>query len=116
MVVEIISYAVSPLNPLLKWIIFALFLIAAMLLYLCRRKYGGILHTISSLLLIGSIAGIASTLFRLGGDQFIQYKWGESAFNVVIAIIMLVIALTIRKKLKESIQVFEGDEGGEDND
>ena len=111
MVIDLLSYNTSPLNLVLKVVILCLFLGAAWLYYKSRKKYGGILHAISSLLLIGAIAGVVSAWFRLQGDFYIQYKWGESLLNVVLVFLMLVMALMIRKRLTESLAVFnEGEE------
>lgn len=99
MTIEILSYPTSMLNPVLKFIIFAGFVLSTGFFYQCWKKYGGILHDISTLLLFGSVAGILASAFRLQGDFLVQFKWGESIFDLILAILMLVIALVIRSKI-----------------
>jgi hypothetical protein len=106
MVTDWLSYATSPLNPFLKGVVLFLFLGAACCFYRSRSKYGGILQSISTFLLVGAVAGILSAWFRLNGDLYAQYKWGESLFNIVLAFLILAIALMIRKKLYDAIEVF----------
>ena len=106
MIFDLLSYESSPLNEALKGVIVCLFFISAYFLYKSRIKYGGILHSISSLLLIGAIAGILSASLRLLGDYYIQYKWGESLFDVILAFLMLIIALKVRRKLINTLDIF----------
>jgi hypothetical protein len=75
--------------------------------------YGGILRQISTLLLAGAIAGAVASAFRFQGDFFLQYKWGESIFDLLLAIISLAIALLIRAKLHEVTRLFGDDAGDE---
>jgi len=106
MVIDLLSYNMSIFNPGLKVCIIVVFVIAAGILYQCRRKYGGLLRQISSLLLIVAITGTISALFRYQGDFFEHYKWGESIFGLVLAIIFLIIALFFRKKMNEIVTLF----------
>ena len=107
---EILSYSSSFLNPLLKITAILLFVIAAGYLYRCRRRYGGILRQIATLLLAGAGAGIIASGFRYGGDFFTQYKWGESIFDLGMALITLTVAILVRKKLNDIVRLFEGEE------
>jgi|WetSurMetagenome_2_1015567.scaffolds.fasta_scaffold201428_2 hypothetical protein len=112
MTIEIFSYNTSPLNPLLKLLVLALFILAAWLFYRSRMAYGGILRQVSTLLFAGAVAGAIASAFRLQGDFFTQYKWGESIFDLALVIISLAIALLIRAKLKEVTALF-GDDAGD---
>nr|WP_320160355.1 hypothetical protein [uncultured Methanoregula sp.] len=106
MAIEILSYTTSVLNPFLKLLILVLFIVAAWLFYRCRQRYGGILHQVSTLLLIGAVAGALASAFRFEGDFYVQYKWGESIFNLALVILILVITLIIRAKLEEVTRLF----------
>lgn len=113
MVIEILSYNTSVLNPALKLLIIILFIIAAWLFYRCRQKYGGILRQVSTLLLAGAVAGALASLFRFEGDFYVQYKWGESVLDLAFVILTLAIALVIRAKMQEVTRLF-GSGGGEE--
>lgn len=104
--IALLSYETSPLNELLKGIIFLLFLFASCLYYSSWKRYGGILRSVSSLLLISAIAGALGAWFRLNGDFYIQYKWGESLFNIIFGIILLALTLLIRKRFLEALLAF----------
>jgi hypothetical protein len=97
--IEILSYTTSMLNPVLKFIIFTGFVLSAVVFYQCWKKDGGVLHDISTLLLFGSIAGVLASAFRLQGDFLVQFKWGESIFDLILATLLLVISLVIRSKI-----------------
>ena len=111
MVIEILSYNSSILNPVLKLIVFAAFIIAAGLFYRCRQRYGGVLREISTLLCIGAIAGVLASAFRIWGDFYLQSKWGESLFDLFLVIVTLVIALIIRARIKDVTRRFESYDG-----
>jgi len=112
MTIEILSYTTSILNPGLKLLVIVLFVIAAWLFYRCRQKYGGILRQVSTLLLAGAGAGALAAAFRLEGDFFVQYKWGESLLDLAFVILTLAIALVIRSRMQEATRLF-GSDGGE---
>jgi hypothetical protein len=110
---EILSYNTSILNPLLKLIIFLLFLTTALLFYRCHQKYGGILGKVSTLLALGALAGALAAAFRYQGDFFVQYKWGESVFDLALAVLTLIIALIIRAKMNDVTRLFSEPDGEE---
>lgn len=112
MVIEILSYSNSVLNPTLKVLILVGFILAALILIRCWKWYGGLLQNISFLLMIGSSAAILSAAMRLLGDYYTQFKWGESTFDLIFALITLMVALVVRKKLKAIAGVFESPEVG----
>lgn len=114
MVIEIFSYSSSVLNPLLKMVVPLLFALAAMYFFASRRRYGGMLQQIATLLLIGALVWVISSLFRLEGDFNAQYKWGESVFALISAAITLFIAVKVRYRLQDMAGVFESGEEGED--
>jgi hypothetical protein len=111
MAIEILSYTTSILNPGLKLLVFAAFVLAAVFFYRCWHIYGGILHDISTLLLIGAFAGVFASGFRLLGDLTEQVKWGETLFDLVLAMLMLMIALAIRSRMARVAQLFGPEEG-----
>jgi ABC-type branched-subunit amino acid transport system permease subunit len=113
MVIELFSYKDSILNPLLKLIILGLFVIAVYLFYRCRSIYGGKLQFIATLLLLGGVAGVLAWIFRYEGDFYTQWKWAESIFSLVLAIITLVIAYIVRMKFKNATALFGGEQSGE---
>jgi hypothetical protein len=112
MTIAILSYDTSILNPFLKLLIFALFVLAAWFFYRSSKTYGGILSQISTFLCIGAGVGALAALFRFQGDFYTQFKWGESIFDLVMVIICLAIALLIRAKMLEVTRLFEDDNGG----
>jgi hypothetical protein len=111
MTIEILSYNTSILNPVLKLLILAAFVVAAVFFYRCWHLYGGLLHDISTLLLIGVVAGIFASAFRLQGDVLEQFKWGESVFDLVLVTLMLIIALVIRAKMVKVTHLFGSEDG-----
>jgi hypothetical protein len=113
MVLELLSYKDSFLNPLLKLIILALFILATYLFFRCRLIYGGKLHLIATLLLLGGVAGVMAWLFRYEGDFYTQWKWAESIFTLSLAIISLVVAYFVRLKFKHAITLFGFEQYGE---
>jgi len=115
MSLDLLSYQSGPLNPLLKVLIFGLFLIAAGVFARCRFRYGGILSQISTLLFLGAVAGAVGAAFRYEGDFYSQFKWGESILNLLLAAFSLTIAFLIRRKLTEAYKILGAGNGG-DND
>jgi len=111
MTIEILSYNASILNPLLKMAVPLLFALAAGYFFASRRKFGGLLHQVATLLFVGALAWLISSVFRLEGDFNAQYKWGESVFALVSAVITLFIAIRVRSRLQEISGIFES--GGE---
>jgi hypothetical protein len=111
MPIEILSYNTSILNPGLKLLILAAFVVAAVLFYRCWQNYGGILRQVSMLLFLGSVAGTIASAFRYQGDIYQQFKWGESILDLVLVLIMLSIALVIRAKMQAVLRVFGSGEG-----
>lgn len=109
---DLLSYPNSFLNPLLKVVVLVLFVISVYLFYRCRLIYGGKLRLISTLLLVGGVAGILAWIFRIEGDFYSQWKWAESIFSLVLAIITLVIAYIIRMKFKNALILFGVEQRG----
>ncbi len=112
MVLDLLSYTHSIFNPLLKWIILVLFALATYFFYRSRSIYGGKLHLVATLLLLGGCAGILASVFRIAGDYDIAMKWAESIFFIAFAIITLVIALIVRMKFKNALALFGIDPTG----
>ena len=106
MVIELLSYKESFLNPLFKIVIFILFLISVYYFYRCHLRYGGKLQIIANLLMLGGVAGCMAWLFRYEGDFYSQWKWGESILTLILAIISLVIAYIVRLKFKHATVLF----------
>ncbi|MFH0968375.1 MAG: hypothetical protein V1862_11900 [Methanobacteriota archaeon] len=114
MVIELLSYKDSFLNPLLKIIILALFIVAVYFFYRCHLTYGGKLRLVATLLMLGGVAGVMAWLFRYGGDFYSQWKWAESILTLALAIISLVIAYIVRLKFKDAITLFGFEQQGEE--
>lgn len=112
MVPDLVSYTHSILNPLLKWLVLVLFVISVYVFYRCRLLYGGKLHQVATLLLLGGCVGILSSAFRIAGDFILPAKWAESIFFIAFAIITLVIALIVRMKFKNALALFGIDQAG----
>jgi hypothetical protein len=106
MVIEILSYQSSILNPLLKIIIFLIFAIGTWYFYQAGKKYGGNLGKIARILMWGGIAGCIAALFRNLGDYYIQDKWIESAGGIFFALISLVVAYVVYTKFAEINEAF----------
>jgi len=102
LVIEILSYKPSILNPLIKIITVALFAIGTYYFYLARQKHGGQLKTIANLLFLGGLAGFASALFRTLGDYVVLSKWGESIFFLIFGIVSLYVAYIVRGRFIEA--------------
>ncbi|MCA1915161.1 hypothetical protein [Methanospirillum hungatei] len=113
MVIELLSYDVSPINNLLKIVITIGFALATFILFQCQKRYGGLLHQISILLFISAIAATFSSYFRFQGDFYTSYKWGESIVGLIFVVLSLIIALIIRKKIQAIVHLFEETEGSE---
>ncbi len=113
MVIELLSYKSSMVNPLLKWIVLVLFLIAVYYFYRCRLIYGGKLQFVATLLILGAAAAVLSSAFRIAGDLLIQWKWGESALGLVFALITLIVAYLVRTKMKNASALFGNRPGDE---
>ncbi|WP_292469616.1 hypothetical protein [Methanolobus sp.] len=99
MVIEILSYKESFLNPLLKMVTPILFVIGVYYFYQARQAYGGEIQKIANLLFAGGIAGFIAMAFRYGGDKIVSWKWGESVFILIFAIISVYVAYLVRNRL-----------------
>ena len=84
MVPDLLSYTHSILNPLVKWVVLVLVVISVYFFYRCRLIYGGKLHLVATLLLLGGCAGILSSVFRIAGDYDLAMKWAESIFSLFL--------------------------------
>ena len=113
MVIELLSYDVSPINNLLKIVITIGFALATFILFQCQKRYGGLLHQISILLFISAFAATLSSFFRFQGDFYTSYKWGESIVGLIFIVLSLIIALIIRKKIQTITHLFVENEGPE---
>jgi len=113
MIPDILSYPQSILNPCMKLLSVVLFGIAVYIFYRCRGIYGGKLRVIATLLLLGGIAGVLASLFRIEGDYFVEWKWLESTFFLALAIITFVVASVVRRKLKNTVRLFGFNEKGD---
>ena len=111
MVLNILSYDTSILNPVLKLVILVLFAIASWYFYRCYLVYGGKLKMIAWLLLLGGFAGILASAFRFWGDFLVQWKWGESVLFLILAVITFAVAYLVRMKFIEVTRLFGPDEG-----
>lgn len=102
MVMEIFDYGSSFLNPTLKWIAPILFLGSIIFFYLANKEYGGEFKKGLNLLMISLIVGSVAFFFRVMGDKIApDFKWGESLFFLIFAILNLVVAFKFLKYVRE---------------
>jgi len=113
MTIEILSYKTSFFNPLLKCIVIILFVLATWYFYQGRQLYGGKLRQIATLLCIGGLFGILASAFRLAGDLNTGFKWGESVFLLVLAVITIMVTYLVRVHFQEVKVLFGVGEGKE---
>lgn len=106
MVIEILSYKTSVLNPLMKIISILIFCIGTYYFYRASQKYGGELKTVANLLFLGGLAGIASAVSRIIGDYILFTKWGESVFFLIFGIVSLYVAYIVRDRFIEAAKAF----------
>ena len=113
MTIEILSYKTSFLNPLLKVIVIILFVLATWYFYQGRRLYGGKLRQIATLLCIGGLFGILTSAFRLAGDLNSEFKWGESVFLLLLAVITIMVTYMVWVHFREVKELFGAGDGEE---
>lgn len=106
MVIEILSYKGSILNPLLKLLIVFMFAIGTWYFYQARKKYGGNLREIARLIMWGGVFGTIGALCRFLGDYVTDYKWLESAGSLMFALISVLVAYLVYKKFAEIADAF----------
>ena len=111
MVIEILSYKTSILNPLLKLLIFTLFVIGTWYYYRAWKKFGGNLKTIAGALMCGGIAGCIGAGARFAGDFLVQFKWLESTGAIIFALVSVYVAWSVYANLSEIAEAF-GLDGG----
>jgi len=105
-VVEILSYKTSFLNPLVKLIIVFMFAIGTWFFYRAAHRYGGNLREIARLIMWGGLFGTIGAFCRFLGDYVTDYKWLESAGSLMFALISLVVAYLVYRKFAEIADVF----------
>ena len=106
MVIEILSFKSSILNPLLKLLIFILYAIGTWYCYLAWKKYGGNLKAIAGALMCGGIAACIGAGARFLGNFLIQFKWLESTGAIIFALVSLFVAYLVYTKLSEIAEAF----------
>jgi len=111
MVIEILSFKTSILNPLLKFLVFILFAIGTWYFYLAWKKFGGNLKIIAGALMCGGIAGCIGAGARFLGDYMIQFKWIESTGAIIFALASLLVAYLVYTRLSEIAEAFGTKEG-----
>ena len=79
MILELINYKTSFLNPALKILVPLIFLMGSIYFFRIRGKYEGEIGKVVSRLAIAGLIGFLANFFRYGADiWFEDYKWGES--------------------------------------
>jgi hypothetical protein len=106
MVIEILSFKTSILNPLLKLLIFIMFAIGTWYFYRAWTKFGGNVKTIAGALMCGGIAACIGAGARFLGDFFIEFKWLESTGAIIFALISVYVACFVSAKLSEIAEAF----------
>jgi len=112
-VIEVLSYKASSLNPLFKCLIIILYIIGTWFFYLAWRKYGGNLKIIAGALMCGGIAACIGAGARFLGDYLIQFKWMESTGAIIFALVSLFVAVLVYRKFSEIAEAFGLKGGGE---
>jgi len=106
MVIEILSYKTSILNPLFKLLVIILYAIGTWYFYLAWKKFGGNLKFIAGALMCGGIAAVTGASARFLGDYLIQFKWLESTGAIVFALVSIFVAWLVYKKFCEIAVAF----------
>ena len=79
MILELLNYKTSFLNPALKILVPLIFLAGSIYFFRIRNKYQGEIGKVISRLAIAGLIGFFANFFRYGADiWFVDYKWGES--------------------------------------
>jgi hypothetical protein len=112
-VIELLSYKESILNPLFKCLIIILYAIGTWFFYQAWRKYGGNLKVIAGALMCGGIAACIGAGARFFGDYLIQFKWMESTGTIIFALVSIYVAWLVYRKFSEIAEMFGLKEGGE---
>ena len=86
MVPDLLNYKVSFLNPAIKVSVALVFIIAAVVLFRTRDKYGGELGKVVLRLAIASVIGFLAMSLRYAGDFLVLWKWGESLGYTILGI------------------------------
>jgi hypothetical protein len=111
MVIEILSFKTSILNPLLKLLVFIMFTLGTWYFYLAWKKFGGNIKIIAGVLMCGGIAGCIGAGARLLGDYLLQFKWIESTGAIIFALASLFVAYLVYTRLSEIAEAFGLKEG-----
>ncbi|MDD5144325.1 hypothetical protein [Methanoregula sp.] len=106
MVIEILSYKASILNPLFKFLVIVLYAIGTWFFYRAWRKYGGNLKIIAGALMCGGIAACIGASARFLGDYLVQFKWMESTGAIIFALISIFVAWLVYRKFSEIAVAF----------
>ncbi|PKG33209.1 hypothetical protein [Methanoregula sp.] len=113
MVIEILSYKASILNPVFKCLIIILYSIGTWFFYKAWKKYEGNLKVIAGALMCGGIAACIGAGARFLGDYLAQFKWMESTGAVIFALVSLFVAMLVYRKFSEIAEAFGLKEGGD---
>lgn len=113
MVIEILSYKASILNPLFKCLIVILYAIGTWFFYRAWRKYEGNLKVIAGVLMCGGIAACIGAGARFLGDYLVQFKWMESSGAIIFAFVSLFVAWLVYRKFSDIAVAFGLKEEGE---
>jgi len=107
MVIELLSYNTSILNPFLKLLVFSLFCLGTWFFYQAWRTFkGGNIRLIAGALTCGGIAACIGTGARFLGDFLIELKWLESTGAIIFALISLFVAWMVYTRLTEIAEAF----------
>lgn len=102
--IDLLNYDVSPLNPLLKVVIAAVYVFVAVVYFRSRGHYAGDLFKVLSVLFwTATVAALAAVLRYFGhGTDFgftkeLSLKWFESSSYVVWGVLWVVAARWLAK-------------------
>lgn len=113
MAIELFSSPSGLLISVVNAVVPVFFLIGTFMFYRGYTNYGGNLKKIAFFLMCGGIAGTLASAFGWMGDFFSLWRWGESIFLFIFAIISIIVAYLVFFRLMEIAIIFgmiDGDE------
>lgn len=78
MLLNLLNYKISILNPIYKIAVPAIFLVSIYFFFQARSKYKGVIGTVVNRLFFAGIIGFLAMSLRFAGDYYQFWKWAES--------------------------------------
>jgi hypothetical protein len=87
MVPDFLNYKISLLNPGLKLLVPAIFLVGSFYFFRVRNQYQGEIGKVVRRLIMVGLIGALANFFRFGADYWFEdLKWGESICFLIFAL------------------------------